>query len=189
MFSPERLFTPFGSNITDADVLDSGQRRLRHPPLIKAFGAVFADVDVPNATSIQFFDISDMLLGSIFAPVSPGGLSFAGVLFNAGEAIARVRLTTGTALPGAVDGTSSDVVFMDDFIYSRANTVPEPATLLLSGLGLVASAAGPQASSRIDGRGATRVITVSPRNTERHGRTNGEGPCVPCNRDENPCDP
>jgi hypothetical protein len=133
VFSLERLFTPFGSNITDATFSIPGSGGTASA-LIKGFGAVFADVDVPNATSIQFFDASDMLIGSIFAPVSNGGLSFAGVLFDAGETIARVRLTTGTALPGAVDGTSSDVVFMDDFLYSEP--IPEPATLLLTGLGL-----------------------------------------------------
>jgi PEP-CTERM motif-containing protein len=133
-FSPLRLFTPFGSNITDTDFSLPGTGGAQNATTT-AFGAVFADVDAPG-TAIQFFDINDMLLFSLAAPVFPGGLSFAGVMFDAGEQIARVRLVTGTALPGAVDGTASDVVVMDDFIYAEPQAVPEPATLLLSGIGL-----------------------------------------------------
>ena len=66
----------------------------------------------------------------------PGGLSFAGVQFTT-ESIGSVRITTGNAILGAPDQDSSDVVTMDDFIYAEPTPVPEPATLLLSGLGLV----------------------------------------------------
>ncbi|HEY0591594.1 MAG TPA: IPTL-CTERM sorting domain-containing protein, partial [Thermoanaerobaculia bacterium] len=52
------------------------------------------------------------------------GLSFLGVLFNAGERIGRVRITSGNTALGPTDNNGSvDVVVMDDFIYG------EPASL------------------------------------------------------------
>jgi hypothetical protein len=124
-FSPLRLFTPIDSITTDTDFSLPGTGGQQNATTT-AFGAVFSGVDGPG-TEIQFFDINDMLLFSIGAPVFPGGLSFAGVMFDAGEQIARVRLVTGNA---------NDEVFMDDFIYAEPQAVPEPATLLLSGIGL-----------------------------------------------------
>jgi hypothetical protein len=135
-FSPLRLFTPVGSNITDAffSVPGSGGSI---PAVVSGFGAVFTDVDFDNTTSIQFFDVADVLLATIFAPPSNNGLSFAGVLFDAGEGIARVRITTGNAALGVPDG-DVDVVAMDDFLYSEPDAVPEPATILLTAFGLLA---------------------------------------------------
>ena len=133
-FSEKRLFVPVDSHTTDGFFSVPGSNGTI-PAVVSAFGAVFSDVDVANATTIQFFDINDMLLTTLAAPVSPGGLSFAGVLFTT-ESIARVRITTGNANIGAADEGATDVVAMDDFIFAEPTAVPEPATLLLSGLGL-----------------------------------------------------
>jgi PEP-CTERM motif len=137
-FSQFRLFTPVGSNITDADFSLPGTDGSQDATT-RAFGAVFTDVDLADTTMIEFFDFGGALLTTISAPVFDGGLSFAGVIFNAGEQVGRVRITTGNAALGVADnpGQGVDVVAMDDFIYAEPTAVPEPATILLSGLGLV----------------------------------------------------
>ncbi len=61
------------------------------------------------------------------------------VQFDAGEEIARVRITTGNSAPGPDDSAGVDIVMMDDFIYSepRLAAVPEPASLSLLAAGLL----------------------------------------------------
>jgi hypothetical protein len=82
--------------------------------------------------------VGDVPLGSFTVPSIAGEatLSFLGVQFDAGEQIARVRITTGNVALGTFDDLPGvyDVVAMDDFIFSEP--VPEPATLALLGLGL-----------------------------------------------------
>ena len=49
-----------------------------------------------------------------------GDVSFLGVAFTAGELVARVRITSGNAALGPVDApAATDVVVMDDFLYSE----------------------------------------------------------------------
>jgi hypothetical protein len=119
-FSPVRLFSPIGSNITDAEFFVPGAGNI--PATINGFGAVFTDVDLPMSASIELFDQQGMSLGLFFAPPADDGLSFIGVVFNAGERVARVRITSGNVAPGATandDDVSIDVVVMDDFIYGE----------------------------------------------------------------------
>jgi PEP-CTERM motif len=138
-FSPLRLFVPAGSNITDGLFFLPGTNGGTRAT-VSGFGAVFTDVDLPNTTQIQYFDIHDNLVAASFVPpgtVPDGSLSFLGVLFDDGERIARVRITTGNTALGPNDGNWVDVVAMDDFLYSELNPVPEPSTLLLLGTGAV----------------------------------------------------
>ena len=143
-FSAQRLFTAFGSNILDINFFLPGTAT---PSTVSAFGAIFSDVDLANTTSIQLFDGSNISLGTFFVPAAGSSqrFSFLGIAFNAGEQIGRVRITNGNAALGAgvLDGTS-DVVVMDDFIYSEPGlaAVPEPGTLLsgLAGVVLLAVA-------------------------------------------------
>ena len=132
-FSTQRLFTALGSNISDVNFFVPGSAAAAS---VSAFGAVFTDVDLPNTTSLEFFDVSNLSLGSFFVPSATGNetLSFLGVRFGPGERIGRVRITAGNAALGGNDGGRVDLVAMDDFIYAEpiaVTAIPEPATLLL----------------------------------------------------------
>ena len=130
-FSPQRLFTSLGSNVYDVNFFIPGTST---PALVAGFGAVFTDVDSPNATSLQFFDASNASLGTFFVPSSLGSqtFSFLGVSFPTAE-VSRVRVTAGNAAlgPGILDqnGDLNDLVVADDFLYSEP--IPEPGTTAL----------------------------------------------------------
>lgn len=118
-FSPQRLFTALGSNITDVSFFIPGSNT---PALTRGFGAVFTDVDLPNITSIQYFDRNNNSLGIFYVPNIPNALtsaSFLGVSFPT-PIISRVRITSGNAALGLNDVFPAiDVVVMDDFIYGE----------------------------------------------------------------------
>ncbi len=132
-FSPLRLFTPVGSNITEALFFVPGFNGA-FPATVRGFGAVFTDVDEPNgigpgerrgsprkaSTLMEYFDEDGKLIFSSFVPASPGdaSLSFFGIVFD-DATIARVRITTGNAAPGPDDNEKNDIVMMDDFIYGE----------------------------------------------------------------------
>jgi hypothetical protein len=138
-FSPLRLFTPVGSNITEALFFVPGFNGV-FPATVRGFGAVFTDVDEPNgigprerrgnphgaSTLVEYFDQSGKLIFSSFVAASPGNgnFSFFGIVFENAE-IARVRITTGNAPPGPDDDEENDIVMMDDFIYGE----PQPLSL------------------------------------------------------------
>jgi hypothetical protein len=114
-----------------------------HPATVAGFGAVFTDVDLGDTTRLEFFGVSNQLLFSQF--VAPGedanaSLSFLGALADAGERIGRVRITTGNSAGGPTQNANTDVVLMDDFLYSEPQAVPEPAMLGLLAAGLTALA-------------------------------------------------
>ncbi|BDG05684.1 hypothetical protein [Anaeromyxobacter oryzae] len=136
-FSPLRLFTPVGSNITEASFFVPGTNGTV-PATVSGFGAVFTDVDEPDgsgpgkkegnrgaSTRIEYFDIDGHLLFSSFVPASPGdgSLSFFGISFDA-PVIASLRITTGDVAPGPNDEPGRDIVMMDDFIYGEPHAVP-----------------------------------------------------------------
>jgi hypothetical protein len=134
-FSPLRLFTPVGSNVTEASFFIPGTNGAE-PATVRGFGAVFTDVDESDgigprqrranprgdSTLMEYFDRDGNLIFSSFVPASPGdaSLSFFGILFDDAR-IARVRITTGNVAPGPDDG-EVDIVMMDDFFYSE----PQP---------------------------------------------------------------
>jgi hypothetical protein len=122
-FSPQRLFTPVGSNITEALFFVPGTNGAV-PATVTGFGVVFTDVRPPArngpSTLIEYFGADGDLLFSGFAPPSPGdtGLSFFGIVFEDAR-IARVRITTGDVAPGPNDDRQHDIVVMDDFLYGE----------------------------------------------------------------------
>ena len=122
-FSPEKIFTPLGSNIVDNFFKVPGTDIAA---TTKGFGVVFSDVNNAASTSIEFYD-GDRLLGSFKVPNignnNPGGFSFVGVYFP-DEKVSRVRIFSGNAPLTATqddlsDGGGKDLVVMDDFIYSE----------------------------------------------------------------------
>ena len=130
-FSPARLFSAIGSNVTIADFFIPGG--LGVEANTRGFGAVFSDVDEPDgsgsadkrgnrgaSTRLDYYDENGNLLFSSFVPASPGsgGFSFLGIVFPDAR-IARVRILAGDVQPGADDGEKTDVVMMDDFIYAE----------------------------------------------------------------------
>jgi len=135
-FSKSRLFTPVGSNITEASFFIPGTNGTV-PATVRGFGAIFTDVDQPDggpaftrrgdrraSTLIEFFGADGKLLFSSFVPASPGdgSLSFFGIVFDDAR-IARVRIKTGDVAPGPNDDARHDIVVMDDFIYGEPQLV------------------------------------------------------------------
>ena len=142
-FSANRLFTPIGSNVTDATFSVPGTGG-SIPASVRGFGAVFTDVDLGDSSTIEFFSMFGTPLGSFDVPAGTtanGSLSFLGVIFDAGERIGAVRITSGNTALGPTDnpGGGIDVAVMDDFLYAEPQQVPEPAALalLLFGLTLI----------------------------------------------------
>ncbi|MBL9134933.1 MAG: hypothetical protein JNK85_03650 [Verrucomicrobiales bacterium] len=128
-FSAQRLFIAVDSIITDTFFFIPSDPTSKG--VVNGFGAVFADVDLADETTIEYFDSTNQSLGIYDVPASSdGGLSFLGVTFGDGERVARVRITSGTAPLSAlnVDGPGVDVVAMDDFIYGEPQPVPEAST-------------------------------------------------------------
>jgi hypothetical protein len=135
-FSPLRLFSAIGSNLTEVDFFVPGGAK---PVMatVTGFGAVFTDVDQPDgsgpgrkhedhdegcsgSTLIEYFDADCELLFSSFVPAAPGNgsLSFLGIVFD-DPRIAHVRITSGNTAPGPDDDRKHDIVMMDDFLYGE----------------------------------------------------------------------
>jgi hypothetical protein len=145
--SPQRLFTPIGSNITEVTFFLPGTDT---PALTTGFGAVFSDVNVAGSTFIEFFDVNGASLGKYDAPAIVGedeNFSFIGVNFDI-PTVSKVLITSGNLVlgPGMLEpDIFDDLVVMDNFIFGplvdAAAPVPEPGTipLLVAGLaGLLA---------------------------------------------------
>ena len=132
-FSPSRLFTPVGSNITEALFFIPGTNGTV-PATVRGFGAVFTDVDQPDgsgpgarraSTRIQYFDRNGGLIFTSFVASSlgDGNLSFFGIKFDDAR-IASVVIKTGDVAPGPNDDRRHDIVMMDDFIYGEPQLIP-----------------------------------------------------------------
>jgi hypothetical protein len=135
-FSPQRLFSPIDSNVTEVTFFVPGPDN--KPATTKGFGAVFTDVDLPDgsgpgdkngnrkaSTLIECFGTDGGLIFSSFVSASPGdgSLSFLGIVFGDAR-IARVRITSGDAAPGPNDDGKHDIVMMDDFLYGEPQLLP-----------------------------------------------------------------
>jgi hypothetical protein len=121
-FSPAKTFSPVGSNQIDCNFFRSGTATAA---TVTGFGAVFSDVDVANASRMQFVN-GNASLGTFLVPTrsDAGGLSFMGVQFAPGTLATQVRMILGTGNLGAGNtdvsvGGATDVVILDDFLYSE----------------------------------------------------------------------
>jgi hypothetical protein len=119
-FSPERLFSPIGSNVVNLRFRVPGTRKRA---VVRGFGAVYTDVDRAHTTAFRYYDVRGRLVGAYTVPASPEGLSFLGVRFPS-AVVARVRIEYGNHALGPDDSAQDDVAVMDDFIYGE----PLPAS-------------------------------------------------------------
>lgn len=118
-FSPEKLFTPLGTNVFSIRFQVPGSTR---PATVKGFGAVFTDVDKADSTKIELYDKKGKRLWGQYVPKGPKAaksLSFLGVKTSAD--IAEVRVTSGNVPLSKTnnDGGKKDAVVMDDFLYGE----------------------------------------------------------------------
>jgi hypothetical protein len=118
-FSPLRLFSPIGSNVTNVEFFVPGSNGSQ-PATSTGFGVVLTDVDRSTSTLIEYFGVHGELLFISNAPASPGdgNQSFFGVVFRDAR-IARVRIIAGNRAPGPNSRRGSDFVMMDDFVYGE----------------------------------------------------------------------
>jgi hypothetical protein len=131
-FSGQRLFSSIDSNVIDTRFVVPDTNTAAD---VEAFGVVFSDVDNEGPTRMQYFAPDGSSLGTFTVPDGPAAnesFSFLGVIFDAGERIARVRITQGNA--PLADGTNdvsqggpADVVATDNFVFGvpRAQAPPE----------------------------------------------------------------
>src|SRR6202162_1898394 len=130
-FSPLRLFSPIGSNLTEVEFSVPGSNG-NTPATSTGFGVVFTDVDSPDgsrlrdrtgnrrsSTLTEYYGTHGDLLFTSISPASPGdgNLSFIGVVFGDAR-VARVRIIAGDVAPGPNDDRT-DIVMMDDFLYGE----------------------------------------------------------------------
>jgi hypothetical protein len=124
-FSPNKIFAASNSNAMDVHFRVPG---LATQAVVAGFGAVFIDVDLPEQTTLEYFDRDGKSLGVLRVPVrtAASSFSFAGARFTT-PVVARVRITLGTGalrsgLKDISAGGTVDAVVVDDFLY----TEPQP---------------------------------------------------------------
>ena len=146
-FSANRLFAPVGSNITDGSFSIPGSGGAVAAG-VRGFGAVFSDVDLSGATTIEYFDTNGNSLGVFDVPAFQGEqtFSFFGITTDPGDPlIGSIRIVTGTEALGPSETPTIDLVVMDDFFYGEPQLViaqiPQPWSAQLLGLGVLALAA------------------------------------------------
>lgn len=127
-YSPERLFSPIGSNIVELEFFVPGTNI---PAVTRGYGAVYTNVR-QDKTDFEYFDIQGNSLGKYKVPLSEKGLSFLGVVFPE-PVVHKVRIVYGNSPLGPNDGGDINVAVMDDFIYGEPQAIPTggaPATIV-----------------------------------------------------------
>ena len=101
-FSPTKTFAPIGSTVMEVHFVVAGSDTAAR---VNGFGAVFSGADRSTTASIDYYDGSGTLLGTIIAPrrSDVNGLSFAGVIYPS-PVVAFVRIHSGQAPLSASTG-------------------------------------------------------------------------------------
>lgn len=120
-FSGNKTFANINRSLWEVGFEVAGQAKSAS---VKGFGVVFADVDLPNSTSVEFFN-GNKSIGKFFVPTHDAGskFSFLGVYFQNGERITKIRVShDGMLIDGQKDISDNgthDLVVLDDFLYSE----------------------------------------------------------------------
>ncbi len=135
-FSPDNTFAHSGEGENINEIEQSFTLAgTTTPAATRGFGAIFLDVEIPNTSSIEFFN-GDTSLGKFFVDVANSGEpSFLGVLFNA-PVVTSVELILGNAAIFDLDSTNQiilgqgediangiDLVATDDFLYAEPTDI------------------------------------------------------------------
>lgn len=118
-FSGNKIFANTSSKLWDVEFQVAGQAV---EASVKGFGMVFSDVDLPQSTSLEFFN-DQRSLGKFFAPARNGSnFSFLGVYFK-NDKITRVQVSHDGPLDlgqnDVSDNGTADLVAMDNFLYNE----------------------------------------------------------------------
>ena len=118
-FSGNKIFANTSSKLWDVEFQVAGQAV---EASVKGFGIVFSDVDLPQSTSLEFFN-DQRSLGKFFAPAKNGSnFSFLGVYFK-NENVTRIQVSHDGPLDLGQDDVSNngqaDLVAMDNFLYNE----------------------------------------------------------------------
>ena len=110
-----------------------GTRPFPRPSRASAWSSPTSTCSAPPRSSSSTSAASASARWSTARRPSSAPMSFVGVSFNAGERVARVRITSGdasvsTGVDDISNGGLSDVVVMDDFIYGEPQPMTAPAT-------------------------------------------------------------
>ena len=123
-FSNEKFFAPIGSTITDIEFRLPGTDDVA---CVRAFGAVFLDVDRGGQSSLEFL-LNDGTVRKFIAQIQPvrsKGMSFVGGRF-VDACIVNVRIHNGSHPIDTLDIPTPlpDGVGLDDFVYSEPIAIP-----------------------------------------------------------------
>lgn len=117
-FSASRFFATMDNNITDVSFFVPGTST---PATVSAFGTVLTDVDVADATALEFYGSDNVLFYRVKVPVAGAkskGMTFVGVVLD--KPAARVRIIAGThPVNAAFQDPPPDGVGIDDVIFAE----------------------------------------------------------------------
>lgn len=118
-FSGDKSFANISSSLWDVEFQVAGKTEAA---FVRGFGIVFSDVDLPNSTSMEFFN-EERSLGKFLVPAKQGGnFSFLGVYFK-NEEVTRITVAHDSHLDAGQkdisDNGPADLVTMDNFLWNE----------------------------------------------------------------------